>query len=302
VIVQDVYNNAETLRFADIVLPAAQWAEQDGTFTASDRHITLLNKAVDPPGDALPDWQLVQAVARYMGHGEQLPYRSAAEIYDELRLLTQGGQPLDISGISYMRLREGPIQWPCPEETHPGTPRLYADGRFATPDGRARFRPAEFAPPGELPDAVYPFWLTTGRVLEQWHSRTRTGQVAKLNQKETGSYLEIHPDDAAQLDIVDGEQVHLYSRRGGCTAVARLSQDIARGVLFMPIHWENGNPNWATNPIFDPHSKQPELKACAVWISPASGATVIEAAGEPLIERELVLVGPDLARGNYERS
>jgi predicted molibdopterin-dependent oxidoreductase YjgC len=270
VIVQDAYNNAETLRFADIVLPAAQWAEQDGTFTASDRHTTLLNKAVDPPGDALPDWRLVQAVARYMGYGEQLPYQSAAEIYDELRRTTRGGHPFDISGISHERLRNGPVQWPCPADEHPGTPRLYADGRFATPDGRARFRPAEFAPPGELPDAVYPFWLTTGRVLEQWHSRTRTGQVAKLNHKETGSYIEIHPDDAAQLDIADGEQVHLYSRRGGCTATARCSTDITRGVLFMPIHWQDGNPNWATSPILDSISKQPELKACAVWLAPAN--------------------------------
>jgi anaerobic selenocysteine-containing dehydrogenase len=267
VIVQDAYNNAETLRFADIALPAAQWAEQDGSFTASDRHTTLLNKAVDPPGDALPDWRLVQAVAQHMGYGEKLPYQSAAEIYDELRHLTEGGYPLDISGISHARLRDGPIQWPCPDESHPGTPRLYADGRFATPDGRARFHLAQFAPPGELPDVIYPFWLTTGRVLEQWHSRTRTGQVAKLNQKESGSYIEIHPDDAAQLGIADGQQVNLLSRRGGCTAVARLSLDIARGVLFMPIHWQDGNPNWATSPILDPTSKQPELKACAVWLA-----------------------------------
>ncbi|HEU5100492.1 MAG TPA: molybdopterin-dependent oxidoreductase, partial [Roseiflexaceae bacterium] len=139
VIVQDSYNNAETLCFAHIALPAAQWAEQDGTFTASDRHVTLLNQAVEPPGDALPDWRLVQEVARYMGYAEKVAYHTAAEIYDELRQLTAGGHPLDISGISHVRLREGPIQWPCPDTMHPGTPRLYADGRFATPDGRARF-------------------------------------------------------------------------------------------------------------------------------------------------------------------
>ncbi|HEU5101778.1 MAG TPA: molybdopterin dinucleotide binding domain-containing protein, partial [Roseiflexaceae bacterium] len=114
------------------------------------------------------------------------------------------------------------------------------------------------------------FWLTTGRVLEQWHSRTRTGQVAKLNQKEHGSYVVIHPDDAAQLGIADGELVNLHSRRGGCAAVARLSKDILRGVLFMPIHWQDGNPNWATSPILDPTSKQPELKACAVWLARSS--------------------------------
>jgi predicted molibdopterin-dependent oxidoreductase YjgC len=276
VIVQDAYNDAETLRFADIVLPAAQWAEQDGTFTASDRHTTLLNKAVEPPGDARPDWQLVQSIAQHMGYGAQLGYQSAAEVYDELRHLTAGGHPLDISGISHARLRAGPIQWPCPDATHPGTARLYADGRFATPDGRARFRPAEFAPPGELPNVVYPLWLTTGRVLEQWHSRTRTGQVAKLNQRESGSYIEMHPDDAAQLGIAEGEQVNLYSRRGGCTATARLSPNILRGVLFMPIHWQDGNPNWATSAIIDPISKQPELKACAVWLAPATRLLVAD--------------------------
>ena len=282
VIVQDSYADSATLRFADIVLPAAQWAEQAGTFTASDRHITLLNQALEPPGDARPDWQLVQAVARFMGYGDRLAYRSAAEIYDELRQLTRGRHPLDVSGVSHARLRQGPIQWPCPDEAHPGTPRLYRDGRFATPDGRARFLPAEFVPPGELPDAAYPFWLTTGRVLEQWHSRTRTGQVPKLNQKATRSYVEIHPDDAAELAVMDGELVNLYSRRGGCTAVARFNPDIARGVLFMPIHWQDGNPNWATSPIVDPNSKQPELKACAVWLAPASRLLVVDQAQSPM--------------------
>jgi predicted molibdopterin-dependent oxidoreductase YjgC len=289
VIVQDAYNNGATLRFADVILPAAQWAEQKGTFTASDRHITLLDQAAEPPGDAQPDWQLVQAVARHMGYGEQLPYRGAAEIYDEFRQLTRGRRPLDIGGVSYARLRQGPIQWPCPDDGHPGTERLYADGRFATPDGRARFVAPEFMAPGEAPDQRYPFWLTTGRVLEQWHSRTRTGQVPKLNQKHTGSFVEIHPDDAARLGVRDGDRVTLASRRGGCVAEARLSHDIARGALFMPIHWEEGNPNWATSPIFDPTSKQPELKACAVALSLC--AEVIETAGEPLArEREMVPV------------
>lgn len=268
VIVQDAYQNSDTLRFADIVLPAAQWAEQDGTFTTSDRHITLLNKAVDPPGDALPDWQLVQAVAQYMGYGKQLNYRSAAAIFDEYRQLTRGGYPFDISGVTHERLRRGPIPWPCPDETHPGTPRLYTDGRFATPTGRARFQAAAFVPPAELPDSEYPFWLTTGRVLEQWHTRTRTGQVPRLNRTHTRSFVEIHPLDAAQLGVNDGDLVNICSRRGDCTAEARINPEIARGTLFMPIHWQAGNPNWATNPACDPKSKQPELKACAVRMTP----------------------------------
>jgi predicted molibdopterin-dependent oxidoreductase YjgC len=303
VIVQDAYKNSETLRFADVILPAAQWAEQEGTFTASDRHITLLNKAAEPPGDATPDWQLVQAVARSMGYGERLPYRSASEIYDEFRQLTHGRHPLDISGVDYARLRQGPIQWPCPAESHPGTARLYTDGNFATPNGRARFLLPQFAAPGEAPDEQYPFWLTTGRVLEQWHSRTRTGQVPKLNQKHSGSFVEIHPDDAARLGVRNGERVNLSSRRGGCVTQVRLNPDIARGTLFVPIHWEDGNPNWATNPIFDPTSKQPELKACAVALSPQEEVEIVETSGERLsFEREAVLVSLNTTKGSYEQS
>jgi anaerobic selenocysteine-containing dehydrogenase len=287
VVVQDAYSNGETLRFADVILPAAQWAEQHGSFTASDRHITLLNQAVAPPGDALPDWQLVQMVAQHMGYGKELPYTNASQIYDEFRQLSAGGHPFDIAGVSHARLRDGPIQWPCPDSTHPGSARLYADGVFATRSGRARFVPAEYMPPGELPDPQYPFWLTTGRVLEQWHTRTRTGQVPKLNQKHSGSFVEIHPDDAAELDVAEGDRVALFSRRGSCAASARLNPDIARGVLFMPIHWEDGNPNWATNPIFDSASRQPELKACAVRLV---------LVGEPLELAETLVAGERVAR------
>jgi anaerobic selenocysteine-containing dehydrogenase len=285
VIVQDAYRNSTTLQFAHIALPAAQWAEQDGTFTASDRHTTLLNKAVEPPGDARPDWQLVQAVAHQMGYGAHLPYQTAAEIYDEFRLLTRGRHPLDVSGITYERLRQQPIQWPCPALEHPGTARLYADGRFATPTGRARFQPAASVPPDEMPDAAYPFWLTTGRVLEQWHSRTRTGQVPKLNQQTIQSYVEVHPLDASRLGVIDGDQLVVASRRGGCITEVRLNEAITPGTLFMPIHWEDGNPNWATNPVFDPSSKQPELKACAVQVAPVGRPVVI---ARPRAQRVLV--------------
>jgi predicted molibdopterin-dependent oxidoreductase YjgC len=302
VVVQDAYNNGETLRFADVVLPAAQWAEQDGTFTASDRHITLLNKAVEPPGDARPDWWLVQAVARYMGYGDRLAYNSAAEIYDEFRQLTHGRHPLDLGGVSHARLRQGPVQWPCPDEGHPGTQRLYTDGRFATPNGRARFQMPEFVAPDEQPNERYPLLLTTGRVLEQWHTRTRTGQVAKLNQKHFGSFVEIHPDDAAHLDVQDGDRVNIVSRRGDCVTEARINPDITRGTLFMPIHWEDGNPNWATNPTFDPTSKQPELKVCAVALTPM-GTEVVESPGERLsLDRETVLVSLNTTRGSHERT
>ncbi|HEX6288052.1 MAG TPA: nitrate reductase [Herpetosiphonaceae bacterium] len=270
VIVQEAYATSATLRYADIVLPAAQWAEQDGTFTASDRHVTLLNKAIDPPGEARPDWQLVQAVAHRLGYGDRLAYPDAAAIFDEFRQIAHGDSPLDLRGVSHARLRAGPLQWPCPDDDHPGTPRLYGDGRFATPSGRARFHPASFVPPAEQPDIEHPFWLTTGRVLEQWHTRTRTSQVPKLNHKAAHSYVEIHPVDALALGLGDGDRVTLVGRRGDCTSILRISDQIAPGTLFMPIHWEDANPNRLTNPAIDPRSKQPELKACSVQLLPVA--------------------------------
>jgi ferredoxin-nitrate reductase len=291
VIVQDAYATSSALRYADIALPAAQWAEQDGTFTASDRHVTLLNKAVDPPGEARPDWQLVQAVAQRMGLGDRLAYDSAAAIFDEFRQIAHHPASLDLRGIDHNRLRSGPIQWPCAAPDQPGAPRLYADRRFATPSGRARFHPAPFVPPAEQPDAEHPFWLATGRVLEQWHTRTRTAEVPRLNQKATASYLEMHPDDADALGLDDGQIVFVQSRRGQCTSTVQISDQIAPGTLWMPIHWDNGNPNRLTNPVFDPQSKQPELKACAVQITPVEATLVLQ-----LPQRERVLVEQEQRR------
>ncbi len=275
VIVQDAYRTSATLRYADVVLPAAQWAEQDGTFTASDRHVTLLNAAVEPPGDARPDWRLVQMVAQRMGFAEELGYLDAAAIYDEFRQIASGASPLELRGISHDRLRAGPLQWPCPTPDHPGTARLYENGRFSTPSGRARFHPASFVPPAEQPDGEHPFWLTTGRVLEQWHTRTRTRDVPKLNQRVLGSYIEVHPDDALMLGVNDRDCVVVSSRRGECTTIVHINEQIAPGTVFMPIHWEDGNPNRLTNPAVDPRSKQPELKACAVQLTPIAWTTTL---------------------------
>jgi anaerobic selenocysteine-containing dehydrogenase len=289
VIVQDAYSTSSLLPYADIALPAAQWSECSGTFTASDRHITLLNPAAPAPGDAQPDWWLLQSVAQRLGFG--LNYPDAEAIWDEYRALTSGGYPLDVSGVSYARLRSGPLQWPCPSEDHPGTERLYADARFATPDGRARCIPTALVEPAELPDAEFPFWLTTGRVLEQWHTRTRTATVPRLNQRHSGSFIEIHPDDAGRLGVGEGEALAVLSRRGACTAPVRLSAEIQRGCVFMPIHWDDGNPNAITSTAVDPLSLQPELKACAVRL-----AAVVE-----LRLLNLGDVAPDLALVPSER-
>jgi len=199
--------------------------------------------------------------------GFDVNYADAEAIWDEYRALTRGRFPLDVSGMSYERLRSGPLQWPCPDADHPGTPRLYADARFATPDGRARCKATPLVDPAELPDEEFPFWLTTGRVLEHWHTRTRTATVPRLNQRHTGSFVEIHPEDAALLGVGEGEALALLSRRGTCTAPVRLSSEIRRGCVFMPIHWDDGNPNAITSTAADPLSLQPELKACAVSLA-----------------------------------
>lgn len=230
----------------------------------------------------------MQAVAQRMGFAEELAYLNAAAIYDEFRQIAHGASPLDLRGISHARLRSGPIQWPCPSEDHPGTVRLYENQPFAMPSGRARFHPASFVPPAEQPDAEHPFWLTTGRVLEQWHTRTRTREVPKLNQKITYSYVELHPDDAFALGVRDGDLVSVTSRRGACTSRVRISDMIAPGTLFMPIHWEHGNPNRVTNPAVDPRSQQPELKACAVQLTPVARTPLLRL---PQRERALVPVG-----------
>lgn len=266
VIVQDVYHTSSCLAYADIALPAAQWAESIGTFTASDRHITLLNPAYPAPGDAMPDWWLVQAVAQRMGF--ELNFANAEAIWDEYRGLTAGRYPLDVSGVSYERLRNGPLQWPCPAEDHAGTVRLYSDGRFATANGRANFQVTIPVEPAEVPSYEFPFWLTTGRVLEQWHTRTRTANVAKLNQRHNGSFIEIHPDDANTLGVSAGEKIAVIGRRGSCTSIVQINPEIMPGCLFMPIHWEDGNPNVLSINAADPISKQPELKACAVQLRP----------------------------------
>src|SRR5438445_11482546 len=175
VIVQDAYHPTETTRFADVLLPAAQWPEKDGVMTSSERRLTYLPKLVDPPGEALPDAEIVTRVAAAMGFKASFAYESAAEIFDEFAALT-AGRPCDYSGVSHSRLRARAVQWPAPTPEHPGTARLYGDGVFPTADGRARFVPVAHAEPAELPDRAFPLTLTTGRVRDHWHTLPRTWQ------------------------------------------------------------------------------------------------------------------------------
>ena len=275
VIINDIYHPTETTQLADVILPAAQWSERDGTVTNSERAISYLEKAIEPPGEALPDWEIVCRFARAMGLGHAFAFRTAEEVYEEYKRLTHG-QDLDIGGVTYERLRRGPLQWPCPTPQHRSTMRRYTNGVFAHPDGKAKFMAHEYEEPAERTDDEFPMILTTGRVRDQWHTMTRTGQIPVLMKKEPAPFVELHPQDAAPLGITDGEPVTVRSRRGCARAACRITQAIKPGTCFMPFHWGalrgEAVVNQATVDAFDPISKQPELKFCAVRLEKGQGA------------------------------
>jgi predicted molibdopterin-dependent oxidoreductase YjgC len=268
VIVQDAYHPTETTRFADVLLPAAQWPEKDGVMTSSERRLTYLPRLVPPPGEALPDAEILTRVAAALGFKASFAYESAAEIFDEFAALT-AGRPCDYSGLSHSRLRARPVQWPAPTPEHPGTARLYADGIFPTADGRARFVAVAHAEPAELPDRAFPLTLTTGRVRDHWHTLTRTGQAPALRARTPEPVVEVNVADAQRAGIQDGDFVEIASRRGKLIAPCRVTSAIREGVCFAPFHWGRRlgfykSANNLTLSARDPLSRQPELKACAV--------------------------------------
>jgi ferredoxin-nitrate reductase len=271
VIAQDAYHPTETTRFADVLLPAAQWPEKEGVMTNSERRLTYLPKLVDPPGEALPDAVIVTRVARELGFKKGFPYESPAEIFAEFAALT-AGTVCDYSGASHARLiAEGPLQWPVPHAGHPGTARLYAAAPFPTSDGRAQFVPVEHDPLVEPPSADYPLTLTTGRVRDHWHTLTRTANAPVLIARTREPVLEVHLRDARRAGVSDGDFVEITSRRGKAVAQARVGETIREGTCFLPFHWGRRwgfykAANNLTLSARDPISKQPELKACAVRI------------------------------------
>jgi ferredoxin-nitrate reductase len=268
VVVQDAYHPTETTRLADVLLPAAQWGEKEWTSTNSERMISYSPKLFDPPGDALPDWQIISRFAQRLGQ-QGFSYASAAEVWDEFIGLTPG-QPCDMAGATSTRLRTVQnLQWPCPTPDHPGTKRRFLDGRFPTPSGRARFLPRAHRGPCEAPDHEFPYVLTTGRLYAHWHTLTRTAKAAKLMRREPRAFVEIHPADARKLDLEEGDLVQLSTRRGTVQLPARLRSSVAPGLVFVPFHWgdlygEGNAANYLTISAIGRVAKQPELKFCAV--------------------------------------
>lgn len=279
VIVQDAYHPTETGALAHMLLPAAGWPEKDGTMTNSERRVSLVQRALQPPGDALPDWEIFARVGRALGHEAAFAWPDAAAVYDEFAALT-AGRLCDQSGLSHERLRRGgALQWPCPArrtgDEHAGTARLYGPRRFPTADGRARLVATPHSDPVDAPDERFPLVLTTGRVAGQWHTMTRTGKSPALLAEEPAPFLELHPDDAAAAGVGDGQMVLVRSRRGSAHLLARYSDRVGAGVVFAPFHWGDLNldaghrpVNAVTSPALDPTSRQPELKACAVRVEP----------------------------------
>lgn len=270
VVVQDAYAPTETGQMADVLLPAAQFGEKEWTSTNSERMVSYSPPLWPAPGESLPDWKILSRFAGKLGF-RGFEYANAAQVWDEFVGLTKG-RPCDMSGMTAERLhRETNLQWPCPTPTHPGTKRRYLDRRFSHPDGKAAFLAREHKEPREMPDHEFPFVLTTGRLYSHWHTLTRTAKAEKLVRREPGPFVEIHPDDAAGLQIGEDDLVQISSRRGTVRLPARLKAGVARGMIFVPFHWgdlygEGNAANYLTISAIGRVAKQPELKFCAVYL------------------------------------
>jgi ferredoxin-nitrate reductase len=272
VVVQDISRKSDTVEFADLILPAAGHFEKEGTMTNSERRVSYLNKVMDAPGEALPDVDILCRFANEMGF-TGFNYTSVGDIYEEHARLTKGTN-LDVSGLTYEYLKEeGTIQWPVPEKGHKGTPRLFADHQFFTPSRKAKFHALD--DPQNLSEPVtqdLPLILTTGRIRDQWHTMTKTGKVNKLRQHIDKPFLEIHPHDAMLRNISEGDIVEVDNFRGSVRVSARVTEDVKKGVVFMPMHWgkilqkDLGRANNLTNDLVDPVSKEPDFKFSAVEV------------------------------------
>ncbi len=254
VVVQDLFIT-ETAQYADVILPAASFAEKDGTFTNTERRVQRVRQVIRPVGNSWPDWKIFCELLERVGIPAN--YRNPSEIMDEIATVTPS-----YGGISYARIEDEGIQWPCPTPDHPGTPILHTQ---AISRGRGLFGDFEYEDPFEIVSNEYPYVLTTGRILWHYHTRTMTGKTQAINEIAGQSYVEIHPEDASKLEIQDGDAVIISSRRGSIETVARVTDRIEPEILFIPFHFAQG-ANVLTHSSLDPLAKIPELKVAAVTI------------------------------------
>ncbi len=273
-IVQDIFHPTETSLLANVVFPATQWGEKTGIFITSERRAELIEKIVDIEGDAKPDYEIIQMVANAMGFKEEFAYNSPEEVFEEFKGLTIN-RICDMGGVTYDRLRAetGP-QLPCPALDHKGTPRLFNDYNFPRLDGRAALLARNYIEPAELPNEKFPFILLTGKSAAHFNTRTRTGRLQHSKNNSKTNYISINPVDAKRMGIAENDKVEAESKRGKVKGVARVLDKTREGVIFMNMHYgdllgvgKGMLANLVTNNACDMHSKQPELKFCAVNIS-----------------------------------
>lgn len=254
-VVQDIFLS-DTAKFADVVLPSASFAEKDGTFTNTERRVQRVRKAINPPGNSHQDWEIICDLSSRMGY--PMAYRDSEAIMEEIGRVTPS-----YGGITYTRLEKEAIHWPCLTAEHPGTPRLHA-GKFSR--GLGLFHAIDYIPPAELPDSEYPLFLTTGRVLYQFHTGTMTMQSEGLNDLVPECFVEISREDAQKYKVREGDSLRVSSRRGDIRARARISSQAIKGTIFIPFHFAKAAANRLTNAALDPIAKIPEFKVCAVRI------------------------------------
>ena len=261
-VVQDIFLT-ETAQKAHVVLPAACFAERDGTQTNTERRVQRLRKAQDPPGEAKLDWKILSEVAAALGYEKQFAWETAEDVFKEVALLTP-----QYHGMTYERLNKPEaLHWPCPDENSPGTPILHTQAFNGMPEGKGLMSGIAWKPPAEVPDEEYPFVLTTGRMLFHWHTGSTSRRSKRLHEEVPTGYVEVNDEDAARLGIKNGEIIRAFSRRGEIKVPARVTEDIKKGTIFIPFHFAECCANVLTNNALDPTSKIPEYKACAANIA-----------------------------------
>jgi formate dehydrogenase alpha subunit len=254
-LVIDIFRTPTT-DLAHVLLPGASFAEKEGTFSNTERRVQMIRKAVEPPGEAKPDWRIIQELSNRFGYS--MDYESPRSIMEEIARLTPS-----YGGILYDRLQGDGLQWPCPNREHPGTKFLH-QGRFTR--GKGLLTPIEYKPAAEMPSEEYPFQLTTGRIHVHYHTGTMTRNSPSLEREMKECYLEMNPEDAQELRITEGDVVRIESKRGAISSKIKLTDSIRKRVVFMPFHFLESRANVLTNPVYDPIAKIPEFKVCAVRI------------------------------------
>lgn len=276
-VIQDAYADVETTHYAHMFLPAAVWAEKEGCFTNTERRVNIVRKVQEPIGDSKADFWIFKELAKRFENGSKIEFpETPAGAFEEMKQLSKGdGRTLNISGMSHDMIEASRgIQWPFRTEDNEngetvvkGDQRLYTDGKFQTPDGKANLIPLPFINNNEVPCEEYPFWMNSGRVVEHFHTRTRTGKMGNLNKYSPTPYMEMNPDAAAELGIAHQSYVRLASRRGDAVVMVQLTQRVPRNMVFIPFHFHDC-VNRVSLGLLDPHSRQPAFKQCSVRIEP----------------------------------